>query len=227
MAEPTPLPAALVTEPLLPDAELDRLVDYIAATADQADTDLTTVIVANQGADWPELPHPRVELEDPAHAEWALRHLARADAHLEAVRAQRDQWVREIDAWAESESKRAAAGAVWFRHLLESYGRAAREADPKRATIHFPSGVIETTLRKPAARVVDDEALVDWALAFAKPAVVATTTYKVPAAAAKELGAIHTAEDGTLTFRTPDGEEVPGMAVEPQRIDARVKPVTT
>lgn len=181
-------------------------------------------------------------LADTGHAEWAMRHLRDAIASVETAEAQALAWHDEIDRWLAQATKGARGSGAYFHGLLMDYGHRRRSDDDNAKTLPLPSGVVETTRRKPAPKVWDEGQVVAWALEHAPDAVeVVPAVNKVPAKAAKALGSIverdvldpETNEPITtrLAFVATIGEgddrevvEVPGMAVTPETIDVRVKP---
>lgn len=242
MTEPR-LPASITREPI-PEGSFDSFIDRALVLA--ADTGVSPAEAAAAVETYVDsdealrddvrtaLDVARFRVETIGHAEWAMRRLAEAEARLDEINRQANEWVAEIEAWAAREAARPEATAAYFRGLLEEYGRAVRADDPKAATVRLPSGSIESTARKPAPKIVDPDALVAWAQTNRPDVVETTTTYKVPAAVAKTLG--HVVEfaggadpevDGvTRLFVTDDGEAIPGIEVEGPRLDVRVKPAT-
>lgn len=172
---PAPMPADFAMEaPPLTDADLDAFLAYV----DQAEADdLPAVRAGSVVATLDEasanpgpfaehvraaVPAYRFSVDDDETAEWALRRLAEYEATLADLAEKRDAWMRRIGEWFDQASRQPARRARFFTEHLEDYGRRHREANPKVATIHLPSGQIKTSKSSPAAEVVDDGAVADW-----------------------------------------------------------------
>lgn len=237
MPEPSPLPAALITDPPLHTRDLSVLLARIADLADEQGVDLETATSMAMADALPDdTPAARFRVEDTGAAEWAMRVLREADEHLADVQAQADQWHREVQAWADREATPALRSRVYMDALLRDYGARRRAEDPDVATLRLPSGVIETTARRATPRVADPDAVLAWAKANAPLAVeTVPATERVTAAAAKALGKIvedrREEDDGTevvvRSFVAEGGEPIPGMEVVPPTLDVRVKPGPT
>lgn len=235
------LPSAITAAPL-DDGSLDAFTDRALSVAmdlglspAEAATHITeTAPAVTDDEDAALHDEPRAALDvaryrvtSIAEAEWAMRRLAEAEAQIEAITRQAHEWVAEIEAWAAKESARPEATAAYFRGLLTEYLRDLRAEDPTTATVRLPSGAIESTAKKPAPKITDPDALVEWARQHRPDAVETVTTHKVPAATAKRLGHIveFDSDDGTTRmFVTDDGEPIPGVTVTPPELSVRVKP---
>lgn len=239
MPDPTHLPSFLTEDAPIPDDDLAHVGDAIGASPAPVDAALWVIEGDDPTEDGPAVPEIALgyRIGSTGEAEWAMRKLREARSCLAEVKAQADQWRAEIDAWQQRAGRRHAGTAAYMECLLIGYGGAARRANPKVATIELPTGVIETTTRRPRPVVTDPDALVAWALENAPQAVKVETTRTVPYAAAVELGSVveDTVEqvngEGTVamehtvrSFVTSAGTPVPGMDVEPPRVDVRVKP---
>lgn len=137
-----------------------ELVQHVAEVAMAPDFDPGPVgddmpAPARAGARW--------RIRSAEEAEWAMRHLAAADANLELLKSQRDAYVAKITAWHLAAMREPNRSAAFFRAHLEAWGVEQRELHPKVATIPLPSGAIATTTHKPAVQVLDDEAVAEWA----------------------------------------------------------------
>lgn len=244
MLEPSPLPAALIADPPIPADDMAALVAALHQFVEDQGVDLETaadvalagMLETDAGPPVPEVAQG-FRVHDHGSAEWAMRHLREADAYLEEVQAQADQWIREVQEWANREARRPLATRAYMEALLRDYGARRRAEDPGAATIRLPSGVIETTARKAAVKVTDPDAVLAYAKEHAPLVVeVIPATERVTARAAKELGKItedRVQEEGSdrevvvRSFVDATGKPVPGMEVEPPRLDVRVKPGPT
>lgn len=159
LPEPLPIPAALaVDEPPISDGDLAQLFDAAVALAADCAIDPDAAVeqlAADETA-------PRWAISDLGGAEWAMRHVAEADAELASLGAQRDEWVRRIGAWFDQATAGQLARRAFFAGHLERWGVAQRLATGK-ATFTVPSGVVRTRETKPKVAVRDEAAIIEWA----------------------------------------------------------------
>lgn len=106
-------------------------------------------------------------ITDAGSADWAMRHLAQAEAELAALAERATVWAVKIEAWFDTASSNPRRSADFFRAHLEAYALAQREeSGGKVKTITLPSGKIATRPGSgPKVRVGDPEAFKAWALA--------------------------------------------------------------
>jgi len=156
-----PLPPELAMDDSpLPDADLQQLWD--AATELAADAAMDPGDAALQLADSDDGPSRRWWITDDGGAEWALRHVAEAEAELVRLRQQRDAWVERISQWFTQAAGKEQARRAFFVDHLERYAIAERErAD--RKTIKLPSGVLRTRPAPATVKVTDEAKVLLWA----------------------------------------------------------------
>lgn len=152
-----------------------------------SEADLTDHL-ARPEAETSTLPLARWTIEDDGAAEWALRHLAAAQSSLTEVRDQADIWRSQIDRWEDDQAGRHQGRIAFFVGHLEDFARRRRAENPRAKTLRLPSGEVRSTSHKEAPKIVDPEALAEWAREHA-PDVV-ETTYRVPARALKDVAVI-------------------------------------
>lgn len=191
-----------MTDPATDTADtpsLDEALDHLLAPEDATGTDTGT------GA-------TRIgyHLETLAHADWAARRLARAQASIEDLRALADLERRRIAEWLETATARHAADVEWFAGLLEDWHRRTVAADLEAAgadvtdpdekawrrlkskTVPLPSGWTLAATRHAQAVTIDPQAdeeardgaarFVSWALQHEDEAVLdLTRSTTVPA----------------------------------------------
>lgn len=232
-----PIPAELAGDaPPLTDDELEA---YFAFIDDHAE--LGVEGVASSLADLDEHPEDfrddlqpvvaahRFRVDEDGKAEWALRKLAAAEADVERLRLQAEDWTARITAWFQQAAKRPVQTVAYMTGQLERYALDRRE-ETGAATLTLPSGVVSTREQKPAPQVDDDETVgavlrraysgaegVAWKLAVEeldgdKPLM--TTTTKVYADQFKKLVRVAPHPTGvvewTITLRCGHEELVTG-----------------
>lgn len=226
MSQPLPLPH-VGDEPIPPEV-VDDITGVIesnlaagAPTAASARDAVIEALAHNEAPDSPLGHASRFRVTDLGTAEWALARYAEAAAEQARIDAQAAEWARRIEAWHEDVSRRTTARLSFFAGLLEEFARGYR-VDTGRATLTLPSGTVRTTQRQATVRITDRDALVEWAKEHRPDMVEEVVTYRVPAATVK--AEVTPVVDGaTLRAVTPDGEEVPGVTVEPARVDVSIK----
>lgn len=157
---PIPAELAIDDEPIK-QHELLMYLDAVHDAAGEASVDLhvaaqwladdeNAMTVPARVARW------RCESDDAA--EWAMRKLALAEAELSRLREQANEWAERIELWFRNAAREHERTADFMAERLRDYGLRRREAGGG-ATLELPSGVIKTTLSKPAVTVEDDAAL--------------------------------------------------------------------
>jgi hypothetical protein len=186
-----PMPIEATAAPL-PADELDRVIDAVIETATTAacDWDVAADAVLEEnargyryqaGSEW----RPTTD----GAAEWCARHWRTAMQEIADAKAQRDEWVAELDAWLDSRTRRPAATAAYRQSQLERYALARREADPKNAkTTALPSAVVKTIGHSERIDVQDGDEVLDWCLRNAPSHV--TTVMKVNVTDVRDLARI-------------------------------------
>lgn len=100
-----------------------------------------------------------------ADAEMVMRHLVALTRRRKALTDQAAAWREPIDDWERDGLKRIDPGIEFWRAHLVRFARWYRATHPKEATIRVPSGSIATRKAPaPKVEVVDDEAILAWAL---------------------------------------------------------------
>lgn len=224
------LPAELMPAPV----DVQALEQFLEAAA--ADPMLIDRILGHASIQEGDADLIGFEVESLQHAEWAMRHLAEANARQRTIDQQAVEWAHQVEVWHQAETARVAARARYFEGLLVQYMHERRAADDRVKTVRMPSGSIESTARKARPTITDEAVLVEWARTNRPDVVEERTIYRVPAAALARLGAVVEIEEpgsaGEKISRTvfaatgeDDGPvEVPGVDVVPARTDVRVKP---
>lgn len=159
LAPVPPLPPELAGDYLDPEL-LDRLWDEAVALASDTATDPQHVVHDLAESD----DGPRWSITDDGAAEWAMRHVAEADAQLAQLKAQRDEWVRHVTQWFERAAGRELARRSFFAQHLEGYAIAERErTGDKRKTVDLPSGKVRTSSGGPKVAVQEPAKVLAWA----------------------------------------------------------------
>jgi phage host-nuclease inhibitor protein Gam len=160
LASVPPLPPELAQPEQFPPPEvLDLLWDEAAALADDTDQDPAHVVHdLAESEDGP----TRWVITDDGAAEWAMRHVAEASTALAQLEAQRDEWVRRIDAWFTAAAGRERARRSFFTQHLEGYALEQRDR-ANRKTVQLPSGTIRTRPTAPTVAVLDESKVLAWA----------------------------------------------------------------
>lgn len=193
-----------------------------------------------------ELPdvHPSIAGYVPStigEAEWAMAHLVRARAALDAVRDQHAVWQERLDAWATSEARPHTRRSAFFNHALTMFGLRRRE-ETGSATVKLPSGTIATRAAQPRMAIEDADAVVAWAKAndhadivkvtetvgvtavkphaFVASITVAHDAFLAPLAAAD--GEVDPVDVAYVRFDVTDPDDVPVAIGEVERETGRV-----
>lgn len=173
LLDPVPLPPELAAP--TPDADdwAHAVIQYAAelAEADGLDADAVAADLVDHPDNHvdPDNPHgpiaqaARWRITDDGSAEWALRHVAEAEAELDRLGAQAADWAERINAWFQHQAKPLLAKRAFFSAHLERYALEARAADPKRKSVVLPSGVVQTRVSNPRVQVADPEQALAWA----------------------------------------------------------------
>lgn len=166
----------------------------------------------------------RWRINDDESAEWAFRHLAEAEANLEALRLRADAWAEKIQRWFEQAAREPARSAEFWTAHLEWYARRLR-SEAGRKSVKLPSGALSTRTVAAAAEIADEEALIAWAsencpelIRIREDVQVSTLREHV---ALEEPGVVWRRVD--LETGEVISEPVPGTIVRPERVSATVK----
>lgn len=160
-------------------------------------------------------------ISDDKGAEWAMAHVAAAEAQIQGAHDSYALWLRQLDDWYTDATKSARRTVLFFSGHLQQYALAKREANPKAKTLRLPSGEVKTRATGDEVIVVDDEKLIDWAqrtiieppdedLTSYADAGVVKVTKEVRVSVLRKL--VEIKGDQVLT---PQGEVVPGVGVQP------------
>lgn len=233
-----PLPPELAAPE--PDAErwVQGVVDEAVALANDAGLDPEEA--GAQLATWDEeAPAPegpqRWRVTDDGGAEWALRHVAEAEAELAQLREQADHWAAKISDWFDHRARPLRARVGFFSAHLEAYALERRYANPKAKTLTLPSGRVQTTFVAPRAEVSDPGAVVAWAEApvpgerhrrnpARRPLRRRTRADQVLKVTKRvDVAGLRSALVPGAAVAADTGEVVPGVYVAPARVNATVK----
>lgn len=167
-----PLPPELAAPEPDADAWVPILADAVVAMANEAGLDADaaggmlagdTAEGAADFAEWVPDRARRWTVTDDGSAEWAMRHVAAAEAELRTLREQADAWAYRIHQWYEQRAKPLQATKGFMAAHLERYALERRLANPKAKTLTLPSGKVATTYVAPKVEVDDADAVVAWA----------------------------------------------------------------
>lgn len=138
-----------------------------AAIVDAEDAGVDLAAAASEHTD-------RWSVRSAGEAEWAMAHLAAAQAQIDAADEQRQLWQAKLDDWYRSATADARRSVEFFGFHLELYGAALRDDETNRhpsgdrskdkvKTIHLASGTVSTRVASPQVVIVDESALIEWA----------------------------------------------------------------
>lgn len=163
--DPLPMPPELAEPEPGADAWLEQAMAYTVALATEAGVDADSM--GAQLAEAPDDGMPerakRWAIANAGDAEWAMRHVAVADAELATLRAHTIEWAGRIGAWFDNAAKPLLATKGFMGAHLERFALQLREANPKRKTLSLPAGKVGTTYTAPKVEIADDDAVVAWA----------------------------------------------------------------
>lgn len=158
-------------------------------------------------------------IDDERGAEWALRKLARAEAHLDEIHLQAEEWTRRITEWAADVKAGPERDAAFFRAHLEWWARRRRDEDPDAKSVRLPSGEVSTRETRAAVEIADPAAVLAWARDRYPDLVRVREDVQVSTL----RGAVAISDDGHVRTSNEAGDEVPGVAVRPASISVSVK----
>lgn len=151
---PIPPELAVEVEPISDD-DLDLYFDVMATTpGDGAGGPPEADLALAESVD-------RWQIDSDDLAEWALRKLAVAQEEVARLEQQALEWQRRIDEWFAQAAAPHRRRIAWATERLEDYALRLREAGGI-ATLTLPSGVLKTTVTKPAIEVADDAEVASW-----------------------------------------------------------------
>lgn len=176
------------------------------------------VFLASPDDEWADTLEPeraeRWQITGTETAAWAMGKVAAAHADLDELKRQAAEWKQRVDEWLEHESAPLVRRIEFFSGHLERYALDVREADPKKKSLVLPSGVVKTRVSNPRVEVVDDEAFVEWAAVNAPDAVRVVRKPLVSALAWEDRDGVPVADGGEI---------IPGLAVVPAHVTAKVE----
>lgn len=184
MTDPLPLPPELAAP--TPDADewLEALASAAIELADESGAEPAEAVALLLAQPMDRIyPDPRVSIAqrwavtDDGAAEWSMRHIANANAEIEKLRLQADEWEARIHQWFTQRAKPLEAKVAFMSAHLERYALYRREADPKAKTLTLPSGRVRTTRQVPTVVISDADEAIRWTAQNAPEAI--KTTHKV------------------------------------------------
>jgi phage host-nuclease inhibitor protein Gam len=199
----TPLPAFLDDAPIT--EEQIAAEQAAGSDVDTADDDLPQ----------------RWRIEGDRQAEWCLRKLAAIEAEGDAIAEQAEQWVLEIQRWADERQKPLNSDHAFFESKLTEWLRTLREADPKVKSKTLPSGTVSSRTVQPRVDVIDVDAVEAWANAAGvyDEVIKVATTVRLP----EFKKAVTVDADGFCVRDKDTGQPVPGVNVHPGGVSYSVK----
>lgn len=149
-------------------------------------------------------------------AEWAMRKIRQARAHLDEATTLAEEEIAAIVAWRDRQTTRAVHDLEFFERKIGAFHAELLETEPRRKTLELPAGTSKITAGQLSVDVYDEAAAVE---AFEEmldnPADAVKYEAKVRKAEAKKW-AVHKAgkEPGAYPMYDPaTGEELPGVRI--------------
>lgn len=159
------------------------------------------------------------ETFDPSREAWKIEHLGQADwamARLADIQARARHYDDQIMLW-EAAKKRIERGMDWLQARLAEWGIAQRAAAPKVKTFPLAHGTVATRGGKPKIVVIDEDAVIDWALVSDNDdAVKVVKRWLVSNSCVRIV-------DGVAV--DPQGQPVPGLSVQDAEVTVTVTPL--
>lgn len=169
-AQPAPiLPPELTINPPLTPVEVDEVrtfIDTLAFDSGLSPVEMAAEVVEHAGP--PEESEPALpagaywRIQNDDEAEWAMRHLAEAEANRRAILEQQEAYIARIEEWTRNALRAPQRDISFFGGHLEAYALELRRRNPKHATLTLPSGAVRTTKASPKIAVEDDETVATW-----------------------------------------------------------------
>lgn len=162
---------------------------------------------------------PRFEITDLNSLNWAFRKLkaykAKEREIEEVARAERER----IDAWEAEEKKKIQDSIEFFESLIFQYHAKVMDQDPKAKTLSTPYGKSRARAIKPQPKKVDEKVILEHVVNnglndYIKPGLNWAELKKNIQIA--DLG-------GKLVAVDENGQEIPGVIVEPEQIKFSVE----
>lgn len=176
--------------------------------------------LARPDADPSTLPLARWSIEDDGEADWAMRHVAVAQASLTQSRDQANAWRARIDQWEDDQAGRLQPRIAFFVGALEEFARRRREEDPRAKTLRLPSGAISSRSVPEKVVVENEPAVLEWARRSGHLDLIKVTESLDKSVLRKSVGW----DGGMVLITSEDGAEVvPGCSVAPGHVVFTVK----
>lgn len=165
--------------------------------------------------------NPTFRVYDLDSANWVFRKLQALIAKQNDINALAEKEVARIRDWQEKETAGIAGHISFFEHLLTRYHESQLAADPKAKTISTPYGKLKSTTRKAAPKKTDDAALLQHLKDSGETDYIVV---KESPAWGDYKKTLQVAEvNGIATVRDANGQEVPGVEVEPAGTSFKVE----
>lgn len=154
-------------------------------------------------------------------ANWVFRKLQALNAKVGEINTLADKEVDRIRDWQAKETAGIAGHIAFFERLLTQYHESQIAQDPKAKTISTPYGKLKSTTRKAAPKKTDDAALLQHLKDSGETDYIVV---KETPAWGDYKKTLQVAEvNGIATVRDANGQEVPGVEVEPAGTSFKVE----
>lgn len=158
-------------------------------------------------------------------AEWAMAKYRQAQSKIDEIRTTASGHRERIAKWEEREAGKHQSSADFFAGHLQRFAAELREQDPKAKTLTLVGGKVTSRRVNPKVVVVDEAAAIEFIRSYAAEMGRPQEDFlKVEVKLKKkELDSIlvpAALQEGLALVL--DGEEVPGVEVEPERVEFKV-----
>ncbi len=150
-------------------------------------------------------------------AEWACAKVAAVDAELARINQQYQEWLERLNDWRNDAVKPLQERREFFAGRLSDYLRRLREENPRKKSLPLPSGKVSSHRQQPRAVVVDEVAVIKWARA-SDHAELIRVVESVRVDDLRKLVKV----DGEKVVDPSTGDVLPGVVVEPERLNVTV-----
>lgn len=161
----------------------------------------------------------RFRITDLESLNWAFRKLKAYKSKEQEITELAEKERARIDAWEEQEKSKLQDSIEFFEMLINEYHTKVLAEDPQAKTLSTPYGKSRARQVKPQPKKVDEKAILEHVVnndmkEYIKPALKWADLKKSLTIA--EL-------DGKLVVVDENGQAVPGVEVEPEKISYKVE----
>ncbi len=158
-------------------------------------------------------------INDEGQATWAMRRLASAQRHIDAVKRQADEEHDRIDRWFAHATKSDQSTVEYFTEVLGNYVKRLRVEDGRKS-IYLPDGTVKSREVKETFKVEDADAFFKWVDESPELAAQWVRLKREPDITTIKAGVVYS--DG-LVVDSATGETIDGLVHVPGGVSVTVE----